>query len=119
MLMIARVCLFLAWLLAGSVGCAKPPEQSGTESPTVGAIPARPAPVAQPPGPPAPKERPVPASLPAADPPKPAALDRVRHGPAAPKPDVPVLVTANLGAKATKVTLRVQAVAPGKYVRKS
>src|SRR5471032_1183990 len=42
----------------------------------------------------------------------------VRHEPAQPKPDTVVLVTAKL-AGATKVTLKVQAVAPGKYIRKS
>jgi hypothetical protein len=42
----------------------------------------------------------------------------VRHKPTRPNPDDPVLVTARV-AGATNVTLRVQAVAPGKYVRKS
>ena len=49
----------------------------------------------------------------------PAAISDVRHEPLQPKPDVPVLVTAKLAAGATKVTLKVQTVAPGKYVRKS
>src|SRR5437763_1313508 len=42
----------------------------------------------------------------------------VKHPPATPKPDDTVLVTAHVKG-ASKVTLKVQAVAPGKYVRKS
>src|SRR5688572_7731261 len=55
-----------------------------------------------------------------AQPPKaPAAITQVTHDPARPRPDVPVLVTARGPAGATRVGLRLQAVAPGKYVRKS
>src|SRR5262249_19810470 len=43
----------------------------------------------------------------------------VRHEPARPKPGVPVLVTARLPKGATRPTLKLQAVAPGKYVRKA
>ncbi|HYH67215.1 MAG TPA: choice-of-anchor X domain-containing protein, partial [Urbifossiella sp.] len=43
----------------------------------------------------------------------------VAHAPAQPKPGVPVLVTARLAPGTAKAVLRVQAVAPGKYVRKS
>jgi pimeloyl-ACP methyl ester carboxylesterase len=43
----------------------------------------------------------------------------VRHEPATPKPGVPVLVTARLPKGATRMTLRVQAVDPGKYIRKT
>ena len=49
--------------------------------------------------------------------PKPAITD-VRHDPPAPKPDKAVLVTARVTG-AEKVTLQLQSVAPGKYVRKS
>ncbi len=42
----------------------------------------------------------------------------VRHTPASPKPDDGVTVTARVTA-ASKVTLRLQAIAPGRYVRKS
>ena len=42
----------------------------------------------------------------------------VKHAPATPKPDDVVLVTARVTG-ATKVTLKLQAVAPGKYVRKA
>src|SRR5262245_27649458 len=42
----------------------------------------------------------------------------VKHSPATPKPDDTVLVTARVTG-ASKVTLKLQAVAPGKYVRKS
>jgi hypothetical protein len=51
--------------------------------------------------------------------PKPVAVPEVRHEPLQPKPDVPVLVTARLAPGTTKATLKVQAVAPGKYVAKS
>jgi hypothetical protein len=47
------------------------------------------------------------------------AISNVRHEPAQPKPAVPVLVTAKLAAGATRATLKLQAVAPGKYIRKS
>src|SRR5262249_18878042 len=48
-----------------------------------------------------------------------AAISNVRHEPAAPKPNVTVLVTARLAPGVTKPVLKVQAVAPGKYIRKS
>src|SRR5688500_4569122 len=50
--------------------------------------------------------------------PKPA-IAQVKHEPARPKPDETVLVTARVVEGATKVTLKVQSVAPGKYVRKA
>jgi len=43
----------------------------------------------------------------------------VRHEPIQPKPDVPVVVAARLAEGATKATLKLQAVAPGKYIRKA
>src|SRR5262249_22178987 len=43
----------------------------------------------------------------------------VHHEPLQPKPDGPVLVTARLPASTTRATLKLQAVAPGKYVRQS
>src|SRR5207237_7191388 len=43
----------------------------------------------------------------------------VRHEPARPKPGVPVLVTARLAKGTAKPILKLQAVAPGKYIRKS
>ena len=49
----------------------------------------------------------------------PATIGHVRHEPVQPKPDVPVLVTVRLAAGTTEATLKLQAVAPGKYVRKS
>ena len=42
-----------------------------------------------------------------------------RHEPARPKPGVTVLVTARLAEGTSKPTLKLQAVAPGKYIRKS
>ncbi len=48
-----------------------------------------------------------------------AAITDVRHEPATPKPGVAVLVTARVGKGVTRPVLRLQAVAPGKYVRKS
>ena len=48
-----------------------------------------------------------------------AAITNVRHEPAQPKPNVPVLVTARMPDGAINPVLRIQAVAPGKYVRKS
>jgi hypothetical protein len=48
-----------------------------------------------------------------------AATTDVRHEPAAPKPGEAVVVTARLEKGLTKPVLKVQAVAPGKYVRKS
>src|SRR5260370_1235596 len=50
---------------------------------------------------------------------EPAANGDVRHEPGTPKPGVTVLVTARLAKGVTKPVLRLQAVAPGKYVRKS
>ncbi|MFT3882146.1 MAG: CotH kinase family protein [Gemmatales bacterium] len=44
---------------------------------------------------------------------------QVRHEPVQPKPGEVVLLTAKLAAGTTKATLKLQAVAPGKYVRKS
>ena len=55
----------------------------------------------------------------AAEPEKAAAICNVRHEPVAPKPDVPVLVTVRLAEGVTKPVLKLQAVAPGKYVRKT
>src|SRR5262249_34395311 len=49
----------------------------------------------------------------------PAPMGNVRHEPAAPKPGVTVLVTVRLPEGVTRPVLRLQAVAPGKYVRKS
>ncbi len=49
----------------------------------------------------------------------PAVVTLVQHTPASPKPGEAVLVTARLAAGATKPMLKLQAVAPGKYVRKS
>src|SRR3954470_7620958 len=43
----------------------------------------------------------------------------VRHEPPQPKPGVPVLVTAELPAGTAQAVLKLQAVAPGKYVRKA
>jgi hypothetical protein len=54
-----------------------------------------------------------------ADPDEPAAISKVQHEPVTPKPNVPVLVTARLAKGVTRPILRLQAVAPGKYVRKS
>src|SRR5262245_25922989 len=48
-----------------------------------------------------------------------AAISDVTHEPRQPKPDVPVLVTVRCPEGVSKVKLRLQAVAPGKYVRKS
>ncbi|QJW95864.1 CotH kinase family protein [Frigoriglobus tundricola] len=64
-------------------------------------------------------QQPAPVTPKPADPAKPAANTSVRHEPLAPKPDGPVLVTARLPEGTTRATLKVQAVAPGKYVRKS
>ena len=50
---------------------------------------------------------------------KPVVVPQVRHEPIQPKPDTPVLVTVKLTKDTTKVTLKLQAVVPGKYVRKS
>lgn len=43
----------------------------------------------------------------------------VRHTPIQPKPNVPVVVTAKLPVGATKAVLKLQAVEPGKYIRKT
>ena len=43
----------------------------------------------------------------------------VRHQPEQPKPGVPVLVTTRLAEGTSRPILKVQAVAPGKYIRKS
>ncbi|HEX8911300.1 MAG TPA: choice-of-anchor X domain-containing protein [Humisphaera sp.] len=48
-----------------------------------------------------------------------AAHAAVRHEPPQPKPGVPVVVTADLPAGTAKAVLKLQAVAPGKYVRKA
>lgn len=53
----------------------------------------------------------------AADP-KPPSVTDVRHTPVTPKPDDTVTVTARI-TTAGKVTLKLQVVAPGKYVRKA
>ncbi|HZY84388.1 MAG TPA: choice-of-anchor X domain-containing protein [Gemmataceae bacterium] len=50
---------------------------------------------------------------------EPAAISDVRHEPGTPKPGVPVLVTARLAKGLARPVLRLQAVAPGKYVRQS
>jgi hypothetical protein len=57
--------------------------------------------------------------LPAAARGEPAAISDVRHQPVTPKPGGTVLVTARLAKGLTKPALRLQAVAPGKYVRQS
>lgn len=59
------------------------------------------------------------AADPKADPPKPSPVTDVRHDPISPKPDSVVLVTAKLAAGFAKPALKVQLVAPGKYVRKT
>ena len=51
--------------------------------------------------------------------PEAATITNVHHDPVQPKPDVPVLVTARLGNGLSQAVLKLQAVAPGKYVRKS
>jgi hypothetical protein len=50
---------------------------------------------------------------------EPAAISEVRHEPGTPRPGVTVLVTARLAKGLSRPVLRLQAVAPGKYVRKS
>ncbi len=50
---------------------------------------------------------------------EPPGIAAVRHDPPQPKPGVPVLVTAGLPARAKNAVVKLQAVAPGKYVRKS
>jgi hypothetical protein len=46
-------------------------------------------------------------------------ITQVRHEPARPKPAEAVLVTAKVAAGTTQVTLKLQAVGPGKYIRRS
>lgn len=53
-----------------------------------------------------------------ADAAKAATIRNVRHAPAIPKPGEPVLVSAKLTA-GTAATMKLQSVAPGKYVRKT
>ncbi len=50
---------------------------------------------------------------------KPSPITQVHHEPTQPKLDATVLVTAKCPAGATKVTLKLQAIGPGKYVRKA
>jgi hypothetical protein len=57
--------------------------------------------------------------LSAAEPPASQNAAIVQHEPLQPKADVPLLVTARLGVGATKAILKIQAIAPGKYIRKS
>src|SRR5262245_49143186 len=112
----SRLRLLVLWLLlGGSAGCAELSGRPGAESSAAEA--PRPEPTADP-QPPPPKP---PVALPPkpADPPKRAAVGNVRHEPATPKPGEAVLVTAELPAGASRVTLKLQAVAPGKYVRKN
>ena len=59
------------------------------------------------------------AQPPKAEPAKPVGISDVKHEPLSPEPGVPVLVTAKLAEGFAKPVLKVQAVAPGKYVRKS
>src|SRR5262245_10052495 len=102
----SRLWLLVPWLLLGGpAGCAKVSARPGAE----GSAPGAPLP-----DPPAEPQPPKPD-----DPPKSAAVGPVRHEPATPRPGEAVLVTARLPAGATKVTLKLQAVAPGQYVRKS
>src|SRR5687768_12602616 len=53
------------------------------------------------------------------EPPPAAAPPPAAHAPARPKPGEPVLVTARPAPGTVKAVLRLQAVAPGKYIRKS
>src|SRR5262249_12578805 len=48
-----------------------------------------------------------------------AAISDVRHGPAAPKPGDAVVVTARVGKGLTTPVLKIQAAAPGEYIRTS
>ena len=50
---------------------------------------------------------------------EPLASQEVRHEPVSPKPGVPVLVTAVFKAGISNVKIKLQSIAPGKYVRKS
>ncbi|VTS01167.1 Uncharacterized protein OS=Caldilinea aerophila (strain DSM 14535 / JCM 11387 / NBRC 104270 / STL-6-O1) GN=CLDAP_17510 PE=4 SV=1: CotH [Gemmata massiliana] len=54
----------------------------------------------------------------AAEPEKAAAISHVQHEPVAPKPGASVLVTVRLAEGVTKPVLKLQLVAPGKYIRK-
>src|SRR4051794_10802625 len=49
----------------------------------------------------------------------PSTIRDVRHQPVQPKPGTMVLITARMPTGTTKATLKLQAIAPGKYVRKS
>src|SRR5262245_20723521 len=57
--------------------------------------------------------------IPAADTVNAAEIRKIHHEPARPKPGESVLITAKLSDGATGVKLKIQAIAPGKYVRKS
>ena len=46
-------------------------------------------------------------------------IAEVSHAPVSPKPDTPVVVRAKVAKGLSKVTLKLQAVAPGKYIRKA
>ena len=54
-----------------------------------------------------------------AQPARAALISDVKHAPPSPGPDTDVVVTARVASGATKVALKVQAVAPGKYIRKA
>ncbi|MFM8274044.1 MAG: choice-of-anchor X domain-containing protein, partial [Gemmata sp.] len=54
-----------------------------------------------------------------AQPARAALISDVKHAPPSPGPDTDVVVTAKVASGATKVALKVQAVAPGKYIRKA
>lgn len=135
--MIARWLALL--VLVASVGCGSKPEPRATErtaeapppAPTPrGArlvIPDAPEPTRLPaPEPPllalapAPREPAPKVEAPkAAELPKGVKVGDVRHEPLAPKPDAVVLVTAALAPGTKSAVLKVQSVAPGKYVRKT
>jgi hypothetical protein len=100
--------------LAGPAGCADRAESHGKTRPAVVVTPA-PAP----PVPPLPATKPAKVRADTPAPPKPAVVTHVRHEPASPKSDEPVLVTVRLAEGVSKPVLKLQAVAPGKYVRKS
>lgn len=51
--------------------------------------------------------------------PKATLISQVKHTPVQPQPDQPVLVVAQVAAGLTKVTLKLQSVTPGKYIRKT
>ncbi|QVL34824.1 CotH kinase family protein [Telmatocola sphagniphila] len=48
-----------------------------------------------------------------------ALISDIVHEPTQPKPNIPVLIKARIAPGATKVVLKLQAVAPGKYIAKS